>query len=172
VPIGGVAAGLMVTDRDTSFYLSNSPKKLRNYREFSNCGAAGMADVAGSLYLWGRASGDPHKQEAGILSGEAAVDAPLVSTALKFVTGRERPTKDSARGKFWQGGDSFPSDHAAGAWAVASLLAHEYPGPFTRIFVYGAATAISVSRIQGKQHFPSDVLVGSGIGWLTGWQVY
>jgi len=172
VPFAGVTAGLMVTDRDTSLHLSNNPSTLRNYRKLSNYGAAGMAAAVGGLYLWGRATNDLHKQEAGILSGEAALDALLVSTALKYATGRERPRVDSYHGKFWQGGDSFPSSHAAGAWAVASVLAHEYPGPFTKIFAYGAATAVSVARIQGKQHFPSDVLVGSGIGWLTGWQVY
>ena len=131
-----------------------------------------MAGAAGGLYLWGCATNDPHKQEAGILSGEAALDALLVSTGLKYATGRERPGANAYHGRFGQGGDSFPSSHAAGAWAVASVLAHEYPGPLTKIFAYGAATAISVVRIQGKQHFPSDVLVGSGIGWLTGWQVY
>lgn len=172
VPFAGVTAGLMVTDRDTSLHLSNNPSSLKNYRNLSNYGAAGMAGGVGGLYLWGRATNDPRKREAGILSGEAALDALLVSTALKYAMGRERPGTDSFQGKFWQGGDSFPSSHAAGAWAVASVLAHEYPGPFTKIFAYGAATAISVARIQGKQHFPSDVLVASGIGWLTGWQVY
>jgi hypothetical protein len=172
VPFAGVTAGLIVTDRDTSLHLSNDPNTFRNYRNFSNYGAAGMAGGVGGLYLWGRATNDPHKQEAGILSGEAALDALLVWTALKYATGRERPGANAYHGKFWQGGDSFPSSHAAGAWAVASVLAHEYPGPLTKIFAYGAATAISVARIQGKQHFPSDVLVGSGIGWLTGWQVY
>src|SRR5258707_14437057 len=46
------------------------------------------------------------------------------------------------------------------------------PGPLTSIFVYGLASAVSASRITGKQHFPSDVLVGSAIGWLEGMYVY
>ncbi|HET8924899.1 MAG TPA: capsule assembly Wzi family protein [Candidatus Acidoferrum sp.] len=172
VPFAGITAGFLVTDHDASLHLSNSPKTLKNYTDFSNYGMAVMAGGVGGLYLWGRATHDPHKREAGILSGEAAVDGLLVATALKYATGRERPDVDSSRGKFWQGGTSFPSSHATAAWAIASVLTHEYPGPITKILAYGAATAITVARVEGKNHFPADAFVGSGIGWLAGWQVY
>jgi hypothetical protein len=172
VPFAGITAGLLVTDRDVNLHQSSSPSGIKNYRNLSNYGVAGMAGAAGGLYLWGRVTDDAHKQETGILSGEAAVDALLVSTAMKYSFGRERPSEDSFHGKFWQGGDSFPSDHAVAAWALASVLTHEYPGPLTKFLAYGAASAISIARVRGQEHFPSDVLVGSGIGWLTGWQVY
>lgn len=172
VPFAGLTAGFLVTDRDASLHLSNSPNTLRRYRNFSNYGIAGMAGVVGGTYLWGKATNDLHKKETGILSGEAVVDALVVSTALKYGTGRERPGVDSSHGKFWQGRDSFPSDHATTAWAVASVLTHEYPGPLTKILAYGVASAISIARVGGKKHFPSDAFVGSGIGWLAGWQVY
>jgi hypothetical protein len=67
---------------------------------------------------------------------------------------------------------SFPSSHATTAWAIASVSSHEYPGPFTKILAYGAATAITYARVRGEKHFPADAFVGTGIGWLTGWQVY
>ena len=172
VPFAGITAGLLVTDRDFNLHQSSSRGTLKNYRSLSNYGIAGMAGATGGLYLWGRVTDDPHKQEAGILSGEAALDGLLVTTALKYATGRERPGVDSFRGKFWQGSDSFPSDHAVAAWAVASILTHEYPGPLTKFLAYGAASAISLARVRGQKHFPSEVLVGSGIGWLSGWQVY
>jgi capsule assembly protein Wzi/PAP2 superfamily protein len=172
VPYAGLTAGFLVTDRDASLHLSNSPGTLQHYRDFSNYGLAGMGGAVGGLYLWGKATDDAHKQEAGILSGEAAVNALIVTEILKYATGRERPTVDAAHGKFWQGGDSFPSGHAAISWAAASVITHEYPGPFTKILAYGAAAAISISRVEGKRHFPSDAFVGSGIGWLAGWQVY
>jgi hypothetical protein len=172
VPFAGITAGLLVTDRDVNLHQSNSPGTLKNYRSLSNIGIAGMAGATGGLYLWGRITDDPHKREAGILSGEAALDGLLVSTAAKYATGRERPGVDSFNGRFWQGGDSFPSNHAVAAWAVASVLTHEYPGPLTKFLAYGAASAISIARVRGQKHFPSEVLVGSGIGWLSGWQVY
>jgi len=172
VPYAGLTAGFLVTDRHASLHLPNSPSRLQHYRDFSNYGLAGMGGAVGGLYLWGKATGDAHKREAGILSGEAALNALIVVEAVKYATGRERPTVDAARGKFWQGGDSFPSGHAALSWAAASVISHEYPGPFTKILAYGAAAAISISRVEGKRHFPSDALVGSGIGWFAGWQVY
>ncbi len=172
VPFGGLTAGFLVTDRDASLHLSNSPTTLKHYRDVSNYGLAGMGGAVGGLYLWGKATHDAHKQETGILSGEAVANALLVTELLKYATGRERPGVDASRGKFWQGGDSFPSGHAAMSWAAASVIAHEYPGLFTKILAYGAASAISISRVQGKRHFPADAFVGSGIGWLAGWQAY
>ncbi|HYL86434.1 MAG TPA: capsule assembly Wzi family protein [Candidatus Angelobacter sp.] len=172
IPFGGLTAGFLVTDHDSSLHLSSTPSTLKNYRDFSNYGLAGMAGAVGGIYLWGQATNDPHKRETGILSGEAVANALLVSEALKYATGRERPGIDASRGRFWQGGDSFPSDHAAAAWAAASVFSHEYPGLFTKILAYGAASAISIARVQGKRHFPADAFVGSGIGWLAGWQAY
>lgn len=124
VPFAGLTAGFLVTDRDASLHLSNSPATLRHYIHLSNYGIAGMAGAGAGLYLLGKATRDEHKQEAGLLSGEAALDALFVSTALKYTAGRERPTVDSFRGRFGQGGDSFPSDHATTAWAIASVLTH------------------------------------------------
>ena len=63
---------------------------------------------------------------------------------------------------------AMPSEHAAAAWSIASVIAHEYPGPMTSIFVYGLASAMSMARVTGKQHFNSDVFIGSAIGWYVG----
>src|SRR5690348_540997 len=172
VPFAGLTAGFLETDRDSNSHLSNSPVTLRHYTNFSNYGLAGMAGAGAGLYFLGKVTHDEHKREAGLLSGEAALDGLAVSTALKYATGRERPPVNDFQGRFWKGGDSFPSGHATTAWAIASVLTHEYPGPFTKILAYGAATAITYARVRGQKHFPTDVFVGSGIGWLTGWQVY
>jgi membrane-associated phospholipid phosphatase len=172
VPFAGLTAGFLVTDRDASSHLSSSPATLRHYTNFSNYGLAGMAGAGAGLFLLGKATHDEHKRETGLLSGEAALDGLFVSTTLQYVLGRERPTTDNFRGKFFHGGNSFPSDHATTAWAIASVLSHEYPGPFTKLFAYGAAVAITYARVRGEKHFPADAFVGSGIGWLTGWQVY
>ena len=172
VPFLGITAGFMVTDHDASLHLSQSPATLHHYTSFSNYGLAGMAGAGAGLYFLGRVTNDEHKRETGLLSGEAALDGLLVSTSLQDAFGRERPTVDSFHGKFFQSGNSFPSGHATTAWAIASVLSHEYPGTLTKILAYGAAGAITYARVRGEKHFPSDALVGSGIGWLTGWQVY
>ena len=172
VPSGGITAGLIATDRDTSLHISNGLHTQNRYVSLSNYGIAALAGGTGALYLWGHFTDNDHAREAGVLAGEAAVDSLAITEAVKYATGRNRPFQGDHNGEFWSGGDSFPSDHAAVAWAAASVLSHEYPGPLPKLLAYGAAAAISAARVEGKQHFTSDVLVGSAIGWLTGELVY
>ena len=58
------------------------------------------------------------------------------------------------------------------AWSSAAVIASEYNGPMTKITAYTLATGLSLTRVLGQQHFPSDVLVGSAVGWLIGRYVY
>src|SRR5579859_400816 len=172
VPFAGVTAGFVVTDRDANLHLGGVPATLNHYNNYSNYGVAALASSGAGLYLLGRVTHDEHKRESGVLSGEAALDALFVTTSVGYALGRERPDADLFRGRFFQGGNSFPSSHASTSWAIASVLTHEYPGPLTKILAYGAAGAVTFARVRAQRHFPSDVLVGSGVGWLTGWQVY
>lgn len=172
VPLGGLAAALFVTDTDVSRHLSNDPTRISNSRTFSNMGAAMLLGGSGGLYLLGKLRHNEHMRETGLLSGEAVAGSLLVTTAVKSAAGRERPYVGNAEGDFWQGGNSFPSEHATAAWSAAGVLAHEYPGPLTKLFAYGLASAISVSRVTGKEHFPSDVMVGSILGYLIAQHVY
>jgi Capsule assembly protein Wzi/PAP2 superfamily len=172
VPMGGAAAAMFATDSSYSRHLSNSPSRIKYSKDVSNYGLASMIGIGGGLYVWGHLTHDDHKIETGILAGEAAIDSLGPVYALKYAFGRERPLQDNYRGRFGQGGVSFPSEHAAAVWSIASVIAHEYPGPLTSLFVYGLASAVSASRISARQHFPSDVLVGSAIGWLEGMYVY
>ena len=172
VPLGGAAAAMFVTDSSYSRHLSNSPNRIKYSKDLSNYGFASMIGIGGGLYVWGHLTHDDHKIETGILAGEAAIDSLVPVYAMKYAFGRERPLQDNYRGRFGQGGVSFPSEHAAAVWSIASVIAHEYPGPLTSLFAYGLASAVSASRITAKQHFPSDVLIGSAIGWFEGMYVF
>jgi hypothetical protein len=173
VPFGMATGGLLATDSDFSRGLSNSPSRLNNSTSFSNYGIGAMIGAGGGLYLWGTMTHDEHKKETGFLSGESALNAVLIAEAMKYAFGRSRPLENPKySGNFWNGGVSMPSEHAAVAWAIAGILAHEYPGPLTSILAYGMASSIGVARITAKQHFPSDVLVGSVIGYYVAKQTY
>src|SRR5208283_3750190 len=170
-------------DRDVMRHLGSSPLPQSN--SFGDYGLAAMAGTAAALYLRGaigRSStyrgttdsgndNDSHSRETGFLAGEAALNAILVGEGLKFVFERPRPGARNA-GSFGAGGTSFPSEHALAAWSIASVMAHEYPGTLTRLLAYGAASGISLSRVAARQHFPSDVVVGSALGYLIGRYVY
>ena len=60
---------------------------------------------------------------------------------------------------------SFPSDHAAAAFAIAfAVLAFSRRGG---VLFLAAATLIGVSRIALGMHYPSDVLAGLAVGWVS-----
>jgi membrane-associated phospholipid phosphatase len=172
LPLGTATGIMLATDSDVMRHLSNSPSRINNSKSFANYGVAAFVGAGAGLYVWGHFTHDDHKRETGFLAAEAALNSLAVTYAGKYASGRERPLEDNFNGKFWQSGDSFPSEHASAAWSIASVIAHEYPGTLTSIFAYGGAAAISASRITGKQHFPTDVLIGSTIGWFVGQQVY
>jgi len=172
LPMGATTGILLATDTEVSKHLSNSPGRLSNSNTFSNVGIASLVGTGAGLYVWGHVTHDDHKRETGFLAAEAALDTLALTYSTKYTFGRERPLVNDFQGEFWQGGDSFPSEHASAAWAIASVIAHEYPGPLTSVFAYGMAAAISASRVTAKQHFPTDVFVGAAIGWFTGQVVY
>jgi hypothetical protein len=172
LPLATATGILLATDSDVSRHLSNSKTRLKYSSDFSNAGVDSLVAIGGGMYVWGHITHEEHKRETGLLAGEAAIDALAVTYAAKYAFGRERPLQDNYHGNFFEGGGSFPSEHSAAAWAIASVIAHEYPGPVPTVVSYGLAAAISASRITAKQHFPSDVLVGAAIGWLTAEEVY
>jgi undecaprenyl-diphosphatase len=60
---------------------------------------------------------------------------------------------------------SFPSGHAAAAFAVATVVAIAHPA--TSPLLVALATTIAVSRVRLRVHRPVDVLAGALLG-LTG----
>lgn len=172
VPLSGISAGLFVTDRDFSKHLSQSPATISHYKTLSNAGVGALVGGAGAMWLLGHASHNSHWSETGFLAGEAALNSLVAVETLKYSLGRQRPFQGNGSGSFFQGGTSFPSEHSAAAWSVAGVVAHEYPGPLMKIMAYGLASLVDYSRIRSRQHFPSDVLVGSVIGNLVAQNIY
>ena len=168
LPLAGLTAGMIVTDAQFSRHLNNTTSRINNSNSLANYGVAGMAAAGGGLWIWGKMRGNDHESDAGYITAEAMGNAVLDVEALKFLFGRQRPLEGNNLGLFRNGGQSFPSEHAALAWSAAAVLAREYPGPLTKLFVYGGAAAISAARVTGKQHFPTDVLIGSALGYYVG----
>jgi membrane-associated phospholipid phosphatase len=172
IPIAAISAGLFASDADFSSQLSRSPSRINTSNNIANFGVAAMVAGGGGMYLLGRIRGDEHARESGVLSSEAAIDSVVVSEIIKLATQRQRPNEGTGQGHFWAGGSSFPSQHAAVAWSLATVFANEYPTPVVKFLSYGAASAISISRITSLNHFPSDVFVGSALGYFVGREVY
>jgi len=120
----------------------------------------------------------------------AAGFSALACLALKMLIGRPRPKFDDPGvilGPFgaypidpetgvrhaWEVGSgissdlwSMPSSHTAGAFALAAVLARWYP----RIgaLMLALAATVGLSRVLFGAHYPSDIAVGAGIGWISG----
>jgi Capsule assembly protein Wzi/PAP2 superfamily len=172
VPLGGLATGLLVTDADFARHTSKDARTTSHYTTISNAGVAALAGGAGLMWVFSYKNHNSHWRETGFLAGEAALNSLVISEATKYSFRRDRPFQGDGTGSFFRNEASFPSEHSAAAWSIASVIAHEYPGPFTKLLAYGAAGLISYSRVRSRQHFPSDVLVGSLIGELSAYTVY
>jgi hypothetical protein len=172
VPLSGFTAGLVVTDSDFSRSLSHNPNTISRYNNLSNASLAALLGGAGGMWLLSHETHNEHWRETGFLAGEAALNSLVVVEGMKYSFGRQRPNEGNGNGQFFQGGVSFPSEHAAAAWSVAGVVAHEYPGPLTKIMAYGLASLVDISRLRARQHFPSDVVVGSVIGNLVAQNIY
>ena len=175
-PLGATTGLLIGSDHHTMTSLIHINANDRSkFNTLSNAGVGALGALPAGMYLWSLFNYAPQAQETGLLAGEALADSLAVSEVGKFVSLRDRPLVNDAKGNFFSSSPSasgFPSNHATAAWALASVIGDEYPGWITRTAVYGLATGVSVSRVLAEQHFPSDVLIGSATGWLIGHYVY
>ena len=161
LPLAGATGFLFATDHDISDAARNN-EALRQPSHFvSNFGSLyALGSAAGAFYGVGKLTHNKRATDTGRLGGEALLQTEIVVQGLKFLFNRTRPSG---------GGQSFPSGHAASSFAFATVVAEQYHDkPLIAIGAYSAATAVSLSRIGGLNHFPSDVLVGAAIGTLIG----
>ncbi len=172
VPLVIAGGGLVVADNNIEKHVPTNSSTVSHAVTASNAGVAALAGAGAGLFLLGHMQNDDQKRETGILAGEAAVGAFLDTELFKYAAGRERPFVGSSPGRFFVSGDSFPSAHTTVSWAIASVIAHEYPGPLTQLLAYGVAGGVGVARFAGQKHFASDVIISSALGWYMGRQVF
>ena len=170
VPSVGIAAGLFVTDPDSSFGMASYHPNT--WKEVSNYGLGAALGTTGAMYLWGHITNNDRARETGVLATEAMISVLPMQFAIRGATGRLRPYQSNYQNDFFDGGNSFPSNHAALAWAFAAVVAHEYPNLYVQLGAYGLATGISLARVAASQHFLSDVFVGGLLGYQVGLQIY
>lgn len=164
---------LIATDRRTSRALPTGHVQL--FRNITNISLGSTAAAAGGTWAYGIKKGNQHAKETGELELETLANTFLVYTPMQFIAGRERPEEGTGNGRFWRHGGfntSFPAGHPMFTWAMATVLAHEYPRPWVKFLSYGAASAVSMGRFLGREHFASDVLVGSVLGYAIATHIF
>jgi membrane-associated phospholipid phosphatase len=172
LPLGAAVGTTLATDTDSMRDLSHDRTFNKDNVNASNYLLGSEIAVPVALFGIGAFKGNAHARETGILSGEALADAVVVEEVSKIILRRERPLVNNAAGDFFAPNvgtnGSFPSSHSTLAWSIAAVMAGEYPSKWVQAGVYTAATGVSLTRVLGQEHFPTDVLVGGVAGWLIG----
>jgi membrane-associated phospholipid phosphatase len=177
LPLAGAAAAAFATDTKTmTEVVSSNPSFNQTNVNVSNGLVGGLIAVPVAMFGVGQLRHQEHMTETGILGSEGMFDAAVVDELVKLCAFRERPNVDHGQGEFFIGSagvdSSFISEHSMIAWSSAAVIAGEYPSKWKQIGVYTLATGVSLTRVMGQQHFPSDVLLGAAGGWLIGHYVY
>lgn len=137
------------------------------YQTTSDIAIAGLAGSLGSIYIYGFKTEDRHARETGEIELETLVNTFLIYTPMQLILGRQRPDEGNGHGDFFKHhavNTSFPGGHAMFTWAMASVLADEYPKPWARVLSYGAAFAVTSTRFMARDHWSSDMFIGSALG--------
>jgi undecaprenyl-diphosphatase len=121
---------------------------------------AGEAEIGIALCAGVGLFGGEKARQSAKLALTADLASALLTYGLKNAVNRPRPEGPTERSN-----SSFPSGHSTGAFALATVFAHQYPG--ISIPCYTAATGIALSRVSLGRHYPSDVLAGAAIGFAT-----
>ena len=134
--------------------------KIGNALPWLAIAGAGMAALDGS---------DPRRSRTGYAATEAGGTAFLVVEGLKRAVGRGRPYVGAGSHAFKPfsitgGYDSFPSGHTIITWAVVTPFAEEYDAPW----LYGVAAITNLARVGSRNHWVSDTVAGSLLGYTIG----
>lgn len=170
IPFAVATTTLIATDRHLSSKIDTGEDK-QEVSSFISRAGEGYIDfgIAGGIFAIGKLSHNDRVTETGALGIKALINSSLIVTGLKFITQRERPNTSEGDGHFFERGHSFPSGHSITVWSLATVIAEEYrEKPLVRIAAYGLASAVSIARVTGRNHFASDVLVGSTLGYFIG----
>ena len=169
--IGAAAAGLVhPEDPEINSHLVGSKAVGRLWAPGKWIGSAPVQIGASlGLYVIGRyvvpaAEGEPRTNKLSHLGFDllrAQILSQTFVQAIKHTVRRDRPTGECC---------SFPSGHAATAFAAAAVLERHF-GYRAAWPTLAIASYVATSRLHDNRHFASDVLFGSAIGMATGWTI-
>jgi PAP2 superfamily protein len=156
--------------------LFNHTRAFRGFDRVFTSRITGVETMAfpAALYAVGLERGDSYMRKTALFATEAVLDSEVVRMFLNTVTTRWRPqdifTRRTYSDTFFHSishvGSSFPSGHTIAAVSVATIIARRYRNHrWVPWAAYGLAGTIGLSRISLRAHFPSDVFLGSVLGY-------
>lgn len=187
--LGVTLAVMPLDERLTDEFRDNGPQRSTvlhdGARVFDLLGNPGTVLVAGGAWALGRMTGSEHLADLGLHVGQSLALTLGETYLIKGVLGRRRPYLDETDpddfspglGFTTSGWASLPSGHTAAAFAVAASaneeMRHWWPAAPWAItpLLYAGASMVGLARIYDDRHWASDVILGAGLGILTGRKV-
>lgn len=178
VTVSAATLALLSADPHVDPYFNHTPA-FRGFNHVfgSNITGAETILIPSALYAIGRYTGDSYMEKTALFAGEAVADSEMLRVFMNSVTTRWRP-QDIFRQRTYSNtffhsksfvGSSFPSGHMIAASAIATVIARRYRShrwvPWAS---YGLAGVIGFSRVTLHAHFPSDVFLGTVLGYGIG----
>jgi len=167
----GACALLLILERlglPTTLSLNFKGDLKRETRWLAQYGQAASLLVAAALVFELDKSNQPWRSASVLI---AAFGAAIIGRILKQLVGRVRPGREHA-GRFLGPTlkhdnlrESFPSNHTASAVAMSAVLAHLYPA--AAITFWTLATVCALLRYVLDAHWPSDVVAGVALGYVS-----
>jgi membrane-associated phospholipid phosphatase len=191
---GAVATAVSFADEPVSY----SAVALRNKsnmvssasRDITKFGGVYEAYILAAMASYGVIFKNEKIKTTTLLATQAYITAAAWEAAIKFLSERQRPffidPHENEGEPIFHGPlyyfnkqnhnahsySSFPSGHTTVAFAAATVFAMEYRSQaLIPIFSYSAATLIGLSRLTENKHWPTDILFGAVLGFLSGRQV-
>jgi hypothetical protein len=163
----GIGAGAAITLSQTDADVEIQDDVADSIGDFAKIGDIGggsltLAGIVVSTYIIGRLVKDEKVIETSKALIEAEIITAVMTEIIKVSTGRERPNGSGDRFS-----SSFPSGHASGSFALASVFDVMY-GHKIGIPLYMFAGFVGFSRLSDNKHFLSDVLFGAVLGAVVG----
>ncbi len=170
---GSTALAYTLDERVNNFFKHEMPPLPEPVTLFNKYSVIGVFSLAGGLYLHGQIYKNDRNRDLGVKLGSALIYSTTVTTILKMLTGRQRPTitENNSNFDFFQtswDNTSFPSGHATAGFAFASVMALSTDNDIEKAAYWTIAGVMALERIYNSHHWLSDVVLGSAIGYFTG----
>jgi len=172
--VGGISLASAVVDKPLDRFALNHGKSgiMPTVKKVGNALPFVAIAYSATMFL----ASDPDSQPARTAYSALAAGGLGAMTALglKYAVGRDRPIAERGSASFTpvstgNGDTSWPSMHTTVMWALITPYAKAYDAPW----LYGVAAVTNTARVTGRDHWFSDTVAGSLLGYAIGnfiWQ--
>ena len=166
------ASSFLLDDEVRKVFLINRNKTFDKLEPIGYAYGAPLNTLSGSLlfYAAGVLFNNNWLRDTGLMLTETIVVIGIIQVPSRIIFGRARPYsgKGNASFKFLKGIEqdraSFISGHAAVAFGISNILAHQIDHPAATIGLFGLAALTPLSRLYKDRHWFSDIVIGTALG--------